>query len=94
MFHVFCLIIHYNQLAEKPADTIKKVYQFLKLPLWEHRFIDLDPFNIQGLYYNDKVLSSPLHSIKVDKIKKIDYSFDNSTSKDVKQEPRNQTPFR
>ena len=68
-----CLIIHYNQLAEKPADTIKKVYQFLKLPLWEHRFIDIDPFNIQGLYYNDKVLSSPLHSIKVDKIKKIDY---------------------
>jgi sulfotransferase len=71
-----CLIIPYNQLTEKPVDTIKKVYQFLKLPLWEHRFSDLDPFNIQGIYYNDQVLSAPLHFIKVDKIKKISYKVE------------------
>lgn len=71
-----CLIIHYNRLTEEYKDTIKKVYQFLKLPLWKHRFHDLDQFNINGIYYNDNVLSSPLHSIKVDKVKKIDYKVE------------------
>ena len=71
-----CLIIHYNQLAEESLETIKKVYQFLNIPLWKHRFIDLDQLNINGIYYNDNVLSSPLHSIKVDKIKKIGYKVE------------------
>ena len=71
-----CLIIPYNQLTEKPVDTIKKVYQFLKLPLWIHHFSDLDQFNIEGMCYNDQVLSAPLHFIKVDKIKKISYKVE------------------
>jgi hypothetical protein len=71
-----CLIIPYNQLTEKPVDTIKKVYQFLKLPLWSHHFSDLDQFNIEGMCYNDQVLSAPLHFIKVDKIKKISYKVE------------------
>ena len=71
-----CLIIHYNQLTEEYIDTIKKVYQFLKLPLWDHQFNDLSQFNIEGIYYNDKVLSSPLHSIKINKIEKINYNVE------------------
>lgn len=71
-----CLIIHYNQLTEEYKDTVKKVYQFLNIPLWGHRFVDLDQLNINGISYNDPVLSAPLHFIKVDKIKKISYKVE------------------
>ena len=71
-----CLIIHYNQLTKEPIETIKKVYQFLNIPLWGHRFVNLDQLNINGISYNDKVLSSSLHSIKIDTVEKIYYKIE------------------
>jgi len=69
------LILTYNELALNPQKTIDKIYKFLNIPFFKHRFIDLDQFNINNIKYNDTVIKGPLHTIRTDKIVRINQDF-------------------
>ena len=53
---------------EKPVATIKGIYEFLNIPSFKHRFVDLDQVVINGLGYDDSVLGKGLHTIKTKKL--------------------------
>jgi len=60
--------VDYKELVEKPEATLKGIYQFLDIPPFKHRFIDLDQVMINGLGYDDAPLGEGLHTIKTKKL--------------------------
>ena len=57
-------LIEYNDLINKPKETIQSVYDFLNIPNYEHNFESFEQFNIDGHKYNDKIVGDNLHKIK------------------------------
>ena len=68
-------LVKYNTLVEFPERTIKEIYDYLEIPHFKHRYINLDQFELNKIKYDDTVLGfkKPLHSIKTDRIEKSDY---------------------
>ena len=66
-------LVEYNDLVENPEKTIDGVYEFLGVPKFKHRFINLDKFEINGMEYDDAILGEGLHTIKTDSISKSKY---------------------
>ena len=64
----YALFIQYHDLVKKPQKILNKIYQFLDVPLFKHRFIDLDQLNVNGISYNDEVLGHNLHTIHTKRI--------------------------
>ena len=65
-----CCYIKYDDLCQDPEKEIKKIYSFLEEPYFNHKFIDLDQININGLSYDDNVLGRNMHTVKKEKIEK------------------------
>jgi len=65
-----CHFIKYDDLTTNPQEEIKKVYKFLDEPYFNHRFIDLDQININGMEYSDGVVGKNMHTIKTGEIMK------------------------
>ena len=66
-----CHFVKYDNLVTNPEEEIKKIYKFLDEPYFNHRFIDLDQININGLNYNDNVVGRNMHTVRKGKIEKI-----------------------
>ena len=71
------VFIKYDDLLENPECEIKKVYDFLKLPYYQHRFTDLDQITVNGLQYNDSIVGKNMHTIRTEKIMKVDNYYKN-----------------
>ena len=66
-------IVEYNDLVEHPKRTIEGVYDYLEIPKFKHRYINLDQFEVNGMKYDDKIVGEGLHTIKTDVISKSTY---------------------
>lgn len=66
-------IIKYDDLVSNPKEEINKVYEFLDIPKFEHRFTNLTQLNNNGIEYDDAVLGGDLHKIKTTDVSKSDY---------------------
>ena len=66
------VFIKYDDLVQNPEQEIRKIYTFLKLPYFNHRFTDLDQITVNGLQYNDNAVGNNMHTIRTDKIMKLD----------------------
>ena len=66
-------LVEYNNFVEHPRKTIEGVYEFLGIPNFKHRFINLDQFQVNGMGYDDAVLGEGLHTVKTDVIYKKMY---------------------
>ena len=66
-------IIEYNDLAEHPKRIIESVYDYLEIPKFKHRYINLDQFKVNGMHYDEKPVGEGLHTIKTDAIYKEKY---------------------
>ena len=66
------VFIKYDDLVENPEQEIRKVYTFLNLPYFPHKFIDLDQITINGISYNDGIVGKNMHTIRTDKIMKVE----------------------
>ena len=66
-------MVEYNDLVEHPKRTIEEVYDYLEIPKFKHRYINLDPFEVNGMKYDDAVVGEGLHTIKTDVIHKSEY---------------------
>jgi len=69
------LFIKYDDLVKNPEKEIKRVYSFLNLPYFKHYFTDLDQIILNGIQYNDSVLGKNMHTIRTDKIMKIENRY-------------------
>jgi hypothetical protein len=66
------VFIRYEDLVKNPEQEIRKVYNFLKLPYYPHRFTDLDQITVNGLQYNDRIVGKNMHTIRTEKIMKVE----------------------
>ena len=66
------IFIKYDDLVKNPEQEIKKVYNFLNIPYYQHRFVNLDQITINGISYNDGIVGKNMHTIRTEKIMKVD----------------------
>ena len=64
-------------------DEINKIYEFLDIPLFEHRFNNLKQLKNNGISYNDKLLGDGLHTIMTKKVEKREYDMREYLPKDL-----------
>ena len=66
------LFIKYDDLVKNPEKEIKKVYNFLSLPYFKHYFTNLEQVILNGTQYNDSVVGRNMHTIRTDKVMKVE----------------------
>ena len=71
------VFIKYDDLVINPEKEIKKVYQFLDLPYYPHYFTNLKQIAVNGISYNDGVVGKNMHTIRTEKIMKVDNYYKN-----------------
>jgi len=66
-----CHYLKYDDMITNPEQEFRKVYHFMNEPYFNHRFDNLDQVNINGVYYDDKVVGSNMHQLFDGPIRKI-----------------------
>jgi sulfotransferase len=56
-------IVEYRDLVNSPENTIKKIYNFLNIPHYNHNYNNIEQFTINGIYYNDSLWKGDLHKV-------------------------------
>ena len=79
MYH----IVEYDDLCDNPEQTIKDIYKFLNIPLWGHRFVNLDQFEVNGMKYDDNIVGQNLHTIETNSINSNNYNEFKENVKDI-----------
>jgi hypothetical protein len=76
-------LIEYNDLVNNTEYEIDKVYKYLEIEPFKHRFTNLSQLTNNGISYNDSIVGLGLHTIKEDVIEKSDYNIWDYLPKDV-----------
>jgi len=66
-----CHFVKYNDMVTNPEQEFKKIYEFMDIPYFNHRFFDLDQIDINGIPYNDTVVGSNMHKVWPGKVRQI-----------------------
>jgi sulfotransferase len=72
--------IEYEDLVKTPQKTINKICDFLKVEKFK---IKLNAFSFNCQSYDDSVLSAPIHEVRLDKIKKLNYEVEDILPKNT-----------
>jgi len=59
-----CHYVKYNDLVAQPEQEIRKVYQFIGLPYFNHKFEDLQQVEVNGMKYDDTIVGKNMHNIR------------------------------
>ena len=65
-----CLYIKYDDLVAQPEKEIRRVYEFINMPYFNHTFKDLKQININGIGYDDTIVGKNMHTIRTEIKKK------------------------
>jgi len=76
-------LVEYNDLVEHPRKTIDGIYEFLGIPNFKHRFINLDQFEVNGMKYDEAIVGEGLHTVKTDAIYKNTYDANSIIPKSI-----------
>jgi len=60
--------VDYKEIVEKPIATLKRIYKFLGILPFKHRFINLEQVKVNGLGYDDTIMGKDMHTIKTKKL--------------------------
>ena len=66
-----CHYIKYNDLVSQPEQEIRKVYEFINEPYFNHRFNNLDQIKVNNLSYDDSVVGSNMHKVFDGPVRKV-----------------------
>jgi len=61
-----CHFVKYDNLVAQPEQEIRKVYQFIGLPYFNHKFKDLQQVKVNGIEYDDTIVGNNMHKIKTE----------------------------
>jgi hypothetical protein len=61
-----CHFVKYDDLVAQPEQEIRKVYQFIGLPYFNHKFKDLQQVKVNGIEYDDTIVGNNMHKIKTE----------------------------
>ena len=68
--------ITYDELTSKPKECIEKIYEFLEISKYNHRFTNLDQLIINNTQYDDSVLEAIHHDVREDKVQRNHYNIE------------------
>jgi len=71
------VFIKYDNLVQNPEQEIRKVYTFLNIPYYPHYFENLEQVIVNGLPYNDRIVGKNMHTIRTEKIMKVENYYKN-----------------
>jgi sulfotransferase len=58
------LFVDYDEIVDKPKETINSIYEFLGIPKYKHKLKNFKQIEINGLKYNDEIFGKDMHTIK------------------------------
>ena len=76
-------LVEYNDLINNTKEEIDKIYKYLDIPIFKHKFNNLEQLKNNGILYNDELLGEGLHTIMTDKVEKRDYDMNDYLPKDL-----------
>jgi len=59
-----CHFVKYDDLVAQPEQEIRKVYQFMELPYFNHKFENLQQVEVNGMKYDDSIVGKNMHTIR------------------------------
>ena len=59
-----CHFVKYDNLVAQPEQEFRKIYQFINLPYYNHKFENLKQVEVNGMSYDDKIVGKNMHKIK------------------------------
>jgi len=77
-----CHYLKYDDLVNQPEIEINKIYDFLKIPRFNHNYKSLNQFKINGIGYDDTVVGNRMHTIRED-IRKEDNPYRSQLPKGI-----------
>lgn len=83
------LKIEYNNLINDTKKNIDKIYEFFNLPKFEHRYTDLEQLSYNNVSYDDSMMEFDLHTIRTNKIEKINLNLEDYFNKDILEKLKN-----
>jgi len=66
-----CHYVKYDDMVTNPEQEFRKIYQFMGEPYFKHRFNNLDQVNVNGLFYDDKIVGSNMHKLFDGPVRKV-----------------------
>ena len=63
-FPDMCYFVKYDDLVAEPEKQIRKIYEFMNLPYYNHKFEDLKQIEVNGIAYDDKIVGKNMHKIR------------------------------
>ena len=79
-----CHFVKYDDLVAQPEQEIRKVYQFMELPYFNHKFEDLQQVEVNGMKYDDTIVGKNMHNIR-SVVKKVNNPYINKIPERIKQ---------
>ena len=68
-------IVEYDDLVNDTDSTIKKIYDFLDVKHYQHKYGYIKQFSVNGVEYDDSIFDADLHKVK-SKIKQKKYEVE------------------
>jgi len=59
-----CHFVKYDDLVAQPEQEIRKIYKFIDIPYYNHKFENLKQVEVNGMGYNDEIVGKNMHKIK------------------------------
>ena len=63
-FPDICHFVKYDDLVAEPEKEMRKIYEFMNLPYYDHKFDDLKQIEVNGIAYDDKIVGKNMHKIR------------------------------
>jgi hypothetical protein len=75
--HDMAVFVKYDDLVTQPEKELRKVYNFLNLPYYPHTFTNLNQLVVNGVQYNDSIVGKNMHTIRTEKVMKVENKYKN-----------------
>jgi len=59
-----CHFVKYDDLVAQPEKEIRKIYNFINIPYYNHRFENLQQVEVNGIEYDDTIVGKNMHNIR------------------------------
>ena len=69
------VFVKYDDLVINPEKELRKVYTFLNLPYYQHQFTNLNQIIVNGVQYNDSIVGKNMHTIRTEKVMKVENEY-------------------
>ena len=69
-----CHFVKYDDLVSRPEEEITKIYKFMGVPYYKHRFEDLQQVEVNGMKYDDTIVGKNMHTIRT-VVRKVNNSY-------------------